>query len=63
LPAEWREHYAELAADWIRENGTVPPSLEALAEWGCEPLDVDLDAEIAFLQGRGPDPFACRKSG
>lgn len=62
LPAEWREHYAELAADWVREKGTLPPSLEALAEWASEPLDVDLEAAIAFLEGRGTDPLAC-KSG
>jgi len=63
LPPEWREHYAMLAADWVREKGTLPPSLEALAEWACQPVDVDPEAEIAFLEGRGPDPFPCRSSG
>jgi hypothetical protein len=60
IPADWREHYADLAAAWVREKGTLPPSLKALADWAAEPLDIPLDAEIAFLEGRGPDPDPCR---
>jgi hypothetical protein len=56
LPPEWREVYADLAADWIRELGTLPPSLEALAAWGAEDSGVPLEAEIDHLEGRGPDP-------
>lgn len=62
LPPQWREHYAALTADWVREKGTLPPSLEALAEWASEALDVDVADEIAFLEGRGADPRTCRKS-
>lgn len=57
---EWRDHYAALAAAWVRARGTVPPSLEALAEWGSEDGPADLEAELAYLEGRGPDP--CSKS-
>jgi hypothetical protein len=60
IPDDWREHYADLAAAWARERGTLPPSLEAFAEWAAEALDIPLDAEIAFLEGRGPDPDPCR---
>jgi hypothetical protein len=56
LPPEWRQLYADLAAAWIRELGTLPPSLEALAAWGAEDSGVPLDAEIAYLEGRGSDP-------
>lgn len=57
---EWRDHYAALAAAWVRAHGTVPPSLEALAEWASEDGRADLEAELAYLEGRGPDP--CSKS-
>lgn len=62
IPAQWRELYAELAADWIRERGTLPPSLEALVEWSTEASDVPLAAEIAYLEGRGSDPSPCSSS-
>jgi hypothetical protein len=62
LSPEWREHYAALAADWVREKGTLPPSLEALADWASEPI-VSLEDELAFHEGRGLDPFTCRESG
>lgn len=61
LPPEWREHYAELAATWVRERGTLPPSLEALARWGAEATSVSVDDEVAYLEGRGGDP--CSASG
>jgi len=60
LAAEWREHYADLAAAWVREKGNLPPSLEALADWAAEPTDVPLEAEISYLEGRAPDPSPCR---
>jgi len=56
LAAEWREHYAALAAAWVREHGMMPPSLEELAAWGQEDGPADLEAELAYLEGRGPDP-------
>ncbi len=55
IPAEWRQHYADLAAAWVREHGTVPSSLEALAVWGVEDSGVCLDRELAYLEGRGSD--------
>ena len=61
LPPEWRQIYADLAADWIRKRGTLPPSLEALAAWGAEDSGVSVEAEIAYLEGRGSDP--CLSSG
>lgn len=57
---EWREHYAALAAAWVREHGTMPPSLEELATWGQQDAGSDFEAELAYLEGRGPDP--CSKS-
>ena len=60
IAEDWREHYADLAAAWVREKGTLPRSLKALADWATEPLDIPVDAEIAFLEGRGPDPNPCR---
>lgn len=60
LTPEWREHYADLAAAWIRARGTLPTSLDALAAWGAEAADVSLEDEIAYLEGRGADP--CSKS-
>jgi hypothetical protein len=62
IPPQWRELYAELAADWIREHGTLPPSLEELVDWSNLPSDVPLEAEIAYLEGRGPDPSPCSSS-
>lgn len=60
VPPEWREHYAQLAAAWVREKGTLPPSLEELAEWGAGSLDgASSEAEIAYLEGRGSDPDPC----
>jgi hypothetical protein len=61
VPPEWRDHYAALAAAWIRAHGTLPPSLKALAEWGVEDAGIGLEQELAYLEGRGPDP--CSKSG
>lgn len=58
LPPEWREHYADLAAAYVREKGMLPPSLEALAQWATEPADLPVDAELAYLEGRGPDPWS-----
>ncbi len=60
-PAERRPVIAALAAAWVRERGTLPPSIEALVEWGAEDAGVELEAELAFLEGRGPDP--CSPSG
>lgn len=31
LPPEWREHYADFAAQWAREPGTLPRSADGLA--------------------------------
>ncbi len=59
LPEVWREHYAALAAQWVREKGTLPPSLEALAAWAAEPTSASLEEEIAYLEGRGPSPDPC----
>jgi hypothetical protein len=56
LAPEWRDHYAALAAAWVRSHGTLPPSIEALAAWGAEDSGVSLEAELAYLEGRGPDP-------
>ena len=56
LSQEWRDHYAGLAAAWVRAHGTLPPSLERLAEWAEEDAGVDIEAELAYLEGRGPDP-------
>jgi len=56
VPPEWREHYAALTAAWVRAHGTLPRSLEVLAEWAGGDADVDLEAELAYLEGRGPDP-------
>ena len=53
---EWRDHYAALAAAWVRAHGTVPRSLEELAQWGLEKAPTKLEAELAYLEGRGPDP-------
>ncbi len=61
LPPEWRDHYAELAAAWVRARGTLPASLAELAHWATEELQVPLEAELAYLEGRGPDP--CPPSG
>lgn len=61
LPPQWRQLYADLAAEWIRERGTLPTSLEALAEWGAQDSGIPVDAEIAYLEGQGPDP--CSPSG
>ncbi len=58
VPPEWREHYAALAAEWVRRNGKLPPSLEVLARWD---VDVPLEEELAHLEGTAPDP--CSKSG
>ena len=60
LTPEWREHYAALAAAWVREYGTMPPSLEELATWAQQDAGSDFEAELAYLEGRGPDP--CSKS-
>jgi hypothetical protein len=58
LPPEWREHYADLAADWVREKGTLPPSLEVLAEWAAAPREVDADAYLRWLEtGEGESPW------
>jgi hypothetical protein len=57
IPAEWRDLYAQLAADWIREHGSLPPSIEELVEWGTQDAGVPLEAEIAYLEGKGPDPW------
>ena len=57
---EVREHIAALAAAWVRENGTLPTSLQELTEWGAEVTSVTLEEELAFLEGRGSDP--CSKS-
>jgi hypothetical protein len=56
LSPEWRDHYAALAAAWVRHHGTLPPSMEALAEWGAEDTGVSLEDELAYLEARGPDP-------
>ncbi len=61
LPAERRPVIAALAAAWVRERGTLPPSIEVLVEWGAGDTGVELEAELAFLEGRGPDP--CSPSG
>ena len=61
LPPEWREHYAILAAAYVRERGMLPPSLDALAKWADAPVDATVDEAAAWLEGRGPDP--CSKSG
>jgi hypothetical protein len=61
LPLERRELYASLAAAWIRTHGTLPPSIEALVRWAAEDSGVTLEAELAYLEGRGPDP--CSSSG
>jgi len=61
LPAERRSVIAALAAAWVRERGTLPPSIEALVQWGAEDSRVEIEAELAFLEGRGPDP--CSPSG
>lgn len=53
VPPEWREHYAALAAAWVREHGTVPPSLEALARWDS---GVAVSDEIDYLEGLAKDP-------
>jgi len=34
----------------------LPPSIEALAQWGVEDAGPNLEAELAYLEGRGPDP-------
>jgi hypothetical protein len=60
VPPEWRDHYAALAAAWVREHGTLPPSFEALARWGLEDAGVNVEDELAYLEGRGPDP--CSRS-
>ncbi len=52
LPPEWRQVYADLAADRIRELGTLPPSLEALAAWGAEDCGTPVEAEIAYLEAQ-----------
>ncbi len=57
VPPEWRDHYAALAAAWVRLHGKLPPSLEALARWEA---DVPLEEELAYLEGGAPDP--CSKS-
>jgi hypothetical protein len=61
LAPERRELYASLAAAWIRAHGTLPPSLDALVRWAAEDSGVTLEAELAYLEGRGPDP--CSSSG
>jgi len=53
VPPEWRDHYAALAAAWMRQHGTIPPSLETLARWDA---GVALEDELAYLEGRSPDP-------
>ena len=63
LAPEWRDHYADLAAEFVRATGTLPASLEELAAWAAAPTDVPLEAEVAYLEGRGPDPSPCRSSG
>lgn len=60
LPDEWREHYADLAAAWVREKGTLPPSLDVLAEWAAKPIGTSAEAELAYLEGHGLDPDPCR---
>lgn len=62
LPPAWRDHYAELAAAWVRARGTRPPSLTELARWAAEELEIPLEAELAYLEGRGPDPCPQRSS-
>jgi hypothetical protein len=54
IPAARRSVIAALAAAWVRERGTLPPSMEALVEWGAEDSGVSLEDELARLEGRVP---------
>jgi len=64
IPPKWRDLYADLAAEWIRQFGTVPSSLDELTKWGFETdSGVPAEAEIAYLEGQGPDPWPCSSSG